>query len=44
MKKKGFGIIEGAIAFTLLAFIFGTAKAIIKYESYPTRLVNDCCN
>lgn len=35
MKKKGFGIIEGALAFTIFTIIFSVANGIIQYSNHP---------
>lgn len=43
-RKRGFGILEGAIVFTILAFIGGVSQALIEYHDNPVSQVNDCCN
>jgi hypothetical protein len=40
MKKKGFGMIEAAIAFTLFAIIGGISKGLIEYENHPSSTVD----
>lgn len=44
VRKRAFGILEGAIVFTLLAFIGGVSQALIEYHDNPISQVNDCCN
>lgn len=44
VRKRGFGILEGAIVFTILAFIGGVSQALIEYHDNPVSQVNDCCN
>jgi hypothetical protein len=42
-KKKGFGIIEGAIFFALVAFTAGVIQGSIKSYNSPMNQVNSCC-
>lgn len=44
VRKRGFGILEGAIVFALLAFIGGVSQALLEYNDNPVSKVNDCCN
>lgn len=44
VRKRGFGILEGAIVFTILAFIGGVSQALIEYHDNPVSQVNECCN
>jgi hypothetical protein len=44
VRKRGFGILEGAIVFTILAFIGGVSQALIEYHDNPISEVSDCCN
>jgi hypothetical protein len=44
VRKRGFGILEGAIVFTILAFIGGVSQALIEYHDNPISKVSDCCD
>ena len=44
VRKRGFGILEGAIVFTILAFIGGVSQALIEYHDNPISEVSDCCD